>query len=123
MEAPSGAFANYGFSSRGSAGAATTATTYTAPITNVVSGIGDISADSCLIRVNGAQVGSNTADQGTGNYLTYPLYIGRRGGSSLPFNGQIFSLIVRFGTNLDAATISQTETWIGSRVSPTVAIP
>ena len=63
------------------------------------------------------------ADQGTGDYLAYPLYIGRRAGASLPFNGQIYGLIVRFGANLSAATITQTETWLGQRVSPTVNIP
>lgn len=115
MEAPSGAFANYGFASRGSAGAFTTATTYTAPITNVVTGLGDISADSCLLRVNGAQVGSSTADQGTGNYSANPIYIGRRAGTSLPYNGRIYQMIVRFGANLSAATITQTETFVNSR--------
>lgn len=29
----------------------------------------------------------------TGNYGNYPLYIGRRGGTSLPFNGHIYGLI------------------------------
>ena len=32
-------------------------------------------------------------DQGTGNYGNYPLYIGRRGGAALPFNGHIYGLI------------------------------
>jgi hypothetical protein len=64
----------------------------------------------------------------TGNFLAYPLYIGRRGGTTLPFNGNLFSLILRFGTNLSAATIRQTETWVGDKtginiplsVSPTI---
>jgi hypothetical protein len=98
-------------------------TGYAAPITNVLTGIGDIAGDNAILRVNGTQVAQNTADQGTGNYLAYPLYIGRRAGTSFPFNGQIFGLIVRFGSNLDAATISQTETWLGARVAPTVVIP
>jgi hypothetical protein len=73
------------------------------------------------LRVNGSA--SSTADQGTGNYLTYPLYIGRRGGTSLPFSGHIYGLVVRFGANLDASTITQTETWVGRRVAPTVNVP
>jgi hypothetical protein len=95
---------------------------YAAPITNVLSMLSDIAGDSNQFRLNGVLAGSDTTDQGTGNYLTYPLYIGRRAGSSFPFNGQIFSLIVRFGTNLSAATITQTETWVGQRVAPTVVI-
>jgi hypothetical protein len=64
----------------------------------------------------------------TGNFLAYPLYIGRRGGTTLPLNGRIYSLIVRFGANLSASTILQTETWVGDKtginiplsVSPTI---
>jgi hypothetical protein len=83
-------------------------------------------ADEIAFRVNGVTpvlVGGGNANAGTGNFLTHPLYIGRRGGSSLPYNGQIFGLIVRFGTNLSAATITATETWVGQRVSPTVNVP
>jgi hypothetical protein len=67
------------------------------------------------IRRNAVAGTSGTADKGTGNFLAYPLYIGRRGGSSLPFNGRIYSLLVRFGPNLDATTISNTETWVNGK--------
>ena len=36
---------------------------------------------------------SSNNSQGTGNYGNYPLYIGRRGGTQLPFNGHIYGLI------------------------------
>lgn len=65
------------------------------PITNVLTGIGDISGDLATLRVNGTQAASSTADQGTGNYGNYPLYIGCRGGTTLPFNGQLFGLVIR----------------------------
>ena len=101
------------FFSRGTANAFATANSgYAAPITNVVTGLGDVSGDSAILRINGAQAASSTADQGTGNYGNYPLYIGRRGGTTLPFNGQIYSLIVRFGANLPADTIASTESWV-----------
>lgn len=87
----------------------------TSPYTAVVSGISDISGDLVTFRENGVQISQNTGDQGTGNYLSYPLYIGRRGGTSLPFNGQLYSLIVRFGANLPDATIAQTETWVNGK--------
>ena len=86
-----------------------------APRTDVLSVLGDISGDRTTLRVNGTQVAQSTTVQGTGNYLAYPLYIGRRGGTSLPFNGRIYSLIVRFGANLDAATITATETYVNSK--------
>jgi hypothetical protein len=115
----------YSVGSRGTAAAsASPATnTYVPPITNVLTGIGDIAADTTILRADGVQAATSATDQGTGNYLTYPLYIGRRGGTTFPFNGQIFGLIVRFGANLDAPTITQTETWLANRVAPTVVIP
>ena len=118
LSAPRTAAATYGFSSRGTGAAdATSGTTFAAPLTNVLTGIGDIGGDNSVLRVNGTQAAQSTADQGTGNYLAYPLYIGRRGGTSLPFNGQLYGLIVRFSTatNLDAAVILQTERFINKK--------
>jgi hypothetical protein len=90
------------------------------PRTSVLTGLGDISGDNVLLRVNGNQVAQSTADQGTGNYLAHPLYIGRRGGVSAAFNGHLYSLIVRFGANLDAGTISSTEGWVAGKTGVTL---
>ena len=90
-------------------------TSFPAPITNVLTGLGDISGDSAILRVNGTQAASSATDQGTGNYLAYPHYIGRRAGTSLPFNGRIYQLITRFGPNLTAAQIQQVEAFVNSR--------
>lgn len=107
---------NYVFRSRGTTSTdATAPSSYVAPITNVITGLGDISGDRSTIRVNGSQVAQNVNDQGTGNYLAYPLYIGRRGGSSLPFNGRLYQLVARFGPNIDAARIAQVERFINSK--------
>jgi hypothetical protein len=94
---------------------------YPSPTTKVVTSLLNISGDNATLRVNGTQAAQSTADQGTGNFLAYPLYIGRRGGTSLPFNGQLYSLIIRFGASLDAGTISGTERWVGSRTGVTIA--
>jgi hypothetical protein len=115
LTAPNSAAANYNFSSKGTTQTDNVVTTYTSPLTNVLSGIGDIAGPSNVIRVNGAQVGSVTTTQGTGNYLAYPLYIGRRAGTSLAFTGNIYSLIIRFGSNLPTSTIAQTETWVNGK--------
>ncbi|MEG1032178.1 MAG: hypothetical protein RSE28_10030 [Acinetobacter sp.] len=48
---------------------------------------------SVTLRRNGVLAGSNTASQGSGKHGNYPLYIGRRGGTSIPFNGHIYGLI------------------------------
>lgn len=111
------ASATYQFSSKGTVEKAPISpTSYTAPITNIVTGIGDIAGDVARLRVNAAQVAEVMTDQGTGNYLAYPLYIGRRGGSTFPFNGHLYGLIVRFSAdNLSAAQIASTETWVSGK--------
>lgn len=70
-----------------------TGSEYAAPVSTVVSAKHDISGDYSMMIVNGVNGGVATADKGTGNYGNYPLYIGRRAGTSLPFNGHIYSLI------------------------------
>ena len=91
-----------------------TATPFNAPITNVVTSICAISTDKNILRINGTQAASSTADQGTGNYGNYPLYIGRRGGSTLPFNGRLYSLVV-CGKLASAAEITATEAWVNQK--------
>jgi hypothetical protein len=105
----------YNFASKGTSGAFATLAS-TSPITNILSGIGDISAPNAVLRVNGgAEISTVTTTQGTGNYLAYPLYIGRRGGASNPFNGRLYSLIVRFGPNLTTGQITSTESWVNGK--------
>jgi hypothetical protein len=112
----SGAF--YTFAGRGSAagvfGQAVQTGTYTAPITNVLTATGNISGDLNTLQVNGVAGTNATADQGTGNYANDALYIGRRGGTTLPFNGRLYSLIVR-GAQSTTAQITSTETWVNGK--------
>ena len=90
-------------------------TPYAAPVTLVHTLISDIAAPVVTQRINGTQDATSTASQGTGNFLAYPLYIGSRAGTSSRLNGNLYSLIVRFGSNLDATTISNTETWVNGK--------
>jgi hypothetical protein len=116
LAAPNTVAANFGWNSRGSLSViGTTANSFPAPTTQVLSGVSSISEDILRLRQNGSQTLNVTSDQGTGNYLAYPFYIGMRAGSSLPFNGQLYSLIVRFGTNLTTDTITSTETWVNGK--------
>lgn len=106
------------FASKGSAptfGVGAGAFVGVAPQTRVLTGLADIAAPSVSIRSNGAPIETLTTAQGTGNYLAYPLFIGCRAGTSLPFSGRIYSLILRFGANLSAAQITQAETLVNSR--------
>jgi hypothetical protein len=110
-----GASGDFSFRSKGT-GAANPAYSGTvlAPAMRVFTGIGNISGDSTILRLDGVQVGTSLDDQGTGNYGSYPLYIGRRNNASLPFNGRIYQLIVR-GAASSAAEIASTERYIAGK--------
>jgi hypothetical protein len=88
----------YTFKSRGSVNlvAVQSASTQvvTVPDLSVVSARGNISGDSNTIKRNGINGSPSTGDLGLGNYGNHPLYIGRRAGTSLPFNGHLYSLII-----------------------------
>ena len=114
ITAPATASSNIGFSSKGTVGVGAIASGIASPATLVVTGIGDIAAPSISARVNGVVAASNTSSQGTGNYGNYPLYIGRRGGTTLPFNGRLYQLIIR-GAASNAGQIAATEAWMNSK--------
>jgi hypothetical protein len=88
-----------------------TASGLAAPITRVLTGIGAISTDTCILRGNGVEIATGVLDQGAGNYVNAALYIGRRGGTTLPFNGNLYSLIIR-GAQSTSVEITNTETWV-----------
>jgi hypothetical protein len=115
---------NYAFRSVGNPNSAigdAIGATFTAPTTNVLAGLGDISGDRSTLRVNGTQVAQSTSDQGTGNYLAYPLYIGARNGSSLFFSGHLYSLIARFGPNLTSTLTTAPEAWVAGKTGVVIA--
>ena len=106
---------NFGWASKGSSAVGLSSpNNFAAPITNVLSGIGDISGDQAILRVNGTQAAISTADQGTGNYGNYPLYIGARAGTSLFFNGRLYGLVVA-GKQASASEIASTEAWLNQK--------
>ena len=107
--------ASYGFGSKGTSFSGNEALGFTAPVTNVLTMTANIAQPIAALRSNGSQVAQATGTQGTGNYLAYPLYIGRRGGTTLPFNGRDYGIITRFGANLDASTIAATESWLNQK--------
>ena len=83
------------FHSRGTANAESGVTTgYPAPFKGVVTGIGDISADTAIMRIDGTQVASVATDQGTGGFATSTMWVGSRGGTQWFFSGSLGSLFV-----------------------------
>lgn len=90
MFGPSSAAANFGWRARGSGVGAVINGTFAAPVSAVLVGTAKISTDTSVLRVNGVEVATSAADQGTGNFGNFGLFIGRRDGSSLPFAGNIY---------------------------------
>jgi hypothetical protein len=80
----------------------------------VLTGTTDIATDTVLIRVNGLQAGSSTGDLGTGNFSNNPLYIGRRNNATLPFNGQLYSMII-VGKAVQAGELTSAEKYVNSK--------
>ncbi len=87
----------------------------------VVTGHGDILNKTAELRVNGVRKVLSNADQGTGNYGNYPLYIGRRNGNAFAFSGHIYSLvgIGRLTTNQE---ITALEKLIAKNVGVTLSV-
>jgi hypothetical protein len=118
----SNAATKYGFALRGSSAAFGEITPYSAPISNVVTQAYDISqstvATEISVRVNGSSAslgGLSLGTAGTGNFGTYPLFIGSRNQASLRFNGRIYSLVV-LGRTATATEITSTEKWISDEM-------
>jgi hypothetical protein len=111
VRAPASASNTYLFGSAGSIATSVSPAGFASPITNVLTGIGDISGDVCTLRVNGVQAETNTGNQGTGNYGNFPAYFYARAGTSLYFNGHDYGSIAR-GAASTAAQIANGEAYI-----------
>lgn len=85
-----------------------------APDTAVISSSHDIAGDLTTFRRNAVAAANATGDKGTGNFGNYPLYIGRRGGTTLPFNGRLYGLIAR-GAQSSDAQISASEIYMNAK--------
>jgi hypothetical protein len=58
---------------------------------------------------------SGAANAGTGNFGSYPLYLGARGGTTAFFNGHIYQVIIR-GVTSTADQIYKTERFVINRM-------
>ena len=67
----------------------------TQPDLCVLSATHDIAGDLTRARRNGVYGGDETTDKGTGNLGNYPLYIGRRGGTSSSAKMDLYQFVLR----------------------------
>lgn len=103
------------FRSKGTLRASADSAGFNPPISLIITGLGDISGDSAILRIDGVEEATDLTDQGTGNFLAYPIYFGARAGTSFFYNGYEDTSIVRFGPNLDDTTISKVESYVASK--------
>lgn len=87
--------------------------------TMVLTGVSEMSSGLTLLRRNGAQVDSG-GTAGAGNFAAAVLSVGAWRTSSSPFNGQLYSLIARFGPNLDTSAIENTESYVAGKTGVTL---
>lgn len=114
VNAPVSAGANYEFGSVGTVGVGAFVAGFAAPDSAILSGQGKISTDTAILRRNGTQVASVATDQGTGNYSNAIVYIGRRGGTSLPFNG-VLTFLFAINRLLTANELASVEAYANAR--------
>jgi hypothetical protein len=115
--------ASYSFRTRGGGASLTIGETplnFPAPRSDVIScalnNAGATNALKVTGRVRGvAQTLTLTGAAGTGNYASLVPYVGRRGGTALPYNGKIYGLIARFTTST-AQQITDAEQWMAGKV-------
>ena len=82
------------FASKGTTDQQSGVTTgYPAPFKGVITGIGRISTDTSILRIDGTQVGTNTGDQGTGTLTNATLNVGFRSGGFFFFDGSMGNLM------------------------------
>jgi hypothetical protein len=125
ITAPASGTSRYGSISRGSAtiNAAQTAQmglTAAAPDLAVITATHDIAADLSRIWRNRVAGTDGTADKGSGNFASdRAFWVGSRNGSSLRFQGRLYSLIVRGGAST-SGQIADCEQWIADKTGVTL---
>lgn len=109
----------YASISRGSAGLSVDQASYYTPLTTpntaVITATHDIAASKSTITSNRLAGVTSTGTKGTGNFGNLPLYIGARAGTTLPFNGHVYSLII-VGKLLSDGDIYETEKILADRI-------
>lgn len=91
-----------------------------APFSAVYTCAADISGASISGRVNGAAMPTIAGTSlGTGTFSNSQIFLFRRGGTTLPFNGNFYGLILR-GASSTADQITNAERWLAAKTGVTL---
>lgn len=105
---------SFGYRSNGTLAVLADSPPTTNPITAVIASKASIPDKVIDGRINGVSVVTNNGDQGAGNYGNYPLYLFRRGGTTLPFKGRFYGALIR-GAQSTEAQIRAAERFINAK--------
>lgn len=97
---------------KGTTAVSITPTRAAAPAWLTLVASGDISAPLTTLEINGAPF-SSSSSLGTGNFGNHALYLGRRGGTTLPLNGRIARVIL-IGRLLTGYETTRAKAWIAA---------
>jgi hypothetical protein len=114
LEAPRSGALDLAFTSKGTT-AVTVSQGLQAPKTAVAAAVADIAAPLTSIQTNGNATIQSILSQGTGNYGAYALNLFARNQNSLYFTGNLYSLIIRFGSNLPPETIEAVSKYVNNK--------
>jgi len=118
-----GGTVSYRFTSKGDGTQANAGTGVFAPAPDsaVLTCVGNISGDVARLSRNGVVIETGTVDQGFGNYTSHPLYLFRRAGTSVPFNGNFYGLVIR-GALSSTNEIIDTEAYMAVKTGFTAPV-
>ncbi len=119
LRAPTSVAANVGFVGKGTSASTAIISGIAAPISLVFSGDINISGDALRARVNGGAYTTSASDMGTGTFGSYPMFIGRRAGTSLPFSGNMYGLICR-NQLTSSVVVASTEAYLAAKSGVTL---
>lgn len=119
LRAPNGGVSNLNALMRGATGNNSVTPANTAPDSMVLAALHDLAAPRTDLRRNGVLLAGNTAATGGGNFASAAFYVGERAGTTGPFSGRIYQLIVR-GASSTAAEIAAAERFVGSKMGITL---
>lgn len=89
------------------------------PYKAVISATSNMATPLATLRKDGSVIGTSAASQGAGSYGNYPLFIGRRAGTTSPFSGALYGLII-VGKVPNASDLSNTEKWLADKAGVTL---
>jgi hypothetical protein len=119
--------ANFGAS--GTGGNAVMSSVYASPVTHVISGLADRAGTTGPTTFTRLGINSvddrqsySYANNDSGNFGNYPLYLFRRGGTNTPFNGRFYGMTI-VNKLLSTTELTQLETYTNNKTRAYVPPP